>query len=92
MSTNIDPIEDAFNSAKQAFKNNLADPSLYREILATTTIADVYKLTTKLQEDAASQARLRHLARMRPFLERLSGYANLSTNTRLRHIITIRPL
>jgi hypothetical protein len=72
-----DPVEEVFNSAKQAFRNSLADPSLYSEILSTTTIADVYKLTTQLQEDAASQARLRHLARIRPFLERLSAYANV---------------
>jgi hypothetical protein len=77
MSMTLDPVEDAFNSAKQAFQMSLADPNLYNEILTATTIADVYKLTTRLQEDAASQARLRHLARIRPFLERLSAYVDV---------------
>jgi hypothetical protein len=75
MSTNFDIIEDAFNSAKQAFRKSINDPNLYNEILRATTIADVYKLTTKLQEDAASQARLQYMARIRSFLERLSEYA-----------------
>jgi hypothetical protein len=72
-----DLAEDAFNSAKQAFRDSLADPNLYNEILSTTTIADVYKLTAKLQEDAASQKGLRYLARIRPFLEGLSAYAGV---------------
>jgi hypothetical protein len=76
MSAPLDPVEDAFNSAKQAFRAALADPNLYNEILAAPTVTDVYKLTTALQEDAASRARLRHLARIRPFLERLSAYAS----------------
>jgi hypothetical protein len=74
---NFNPVDDIFNSAKQTFIKNLADPNLYSEILTATTIADVYKLTTKLQEDAASQGKLRHLARIRPFLERLSKYAGV---------------
>jgi uncharacterized protein (DUF885 family) len=77
MAMHFDPVEDAFNSAKQAFRNSLADPNLYNEILTATTITDVYKLTSKLQEDAASQTKLRHLARIRPFLERLSAYAGV---------------
>jgi hypothetical protein len=77
MPINSDLVEDAFNSAKQAFRNSLADPNLYNEILTATTITDVYKLTTKLQEDMASQAGLRHLRRVRPFLERLSAYAGV---------------
>ncbi|RAL06527.1 NACHT domain protein [Aspergillus homomorphus CBS 101889] len=52
MATN-DPALEVFHEAQTSFRNNLKDPDLYSEILASNTISDVYNATNKLQEEAA---------------------------------------
>ncbi|GLA01286.1 hypothetical protein AnigIFM60653_011535 [Aspergillus niger] len=70
-----DPALEIFYQAQQSFRNHLNDPGLYNEILSSNSIDEVYNLTAKLQEEAAGKAGLRNLARIRPFLERLSSYS-----------------
>ncbi|GKZ31234.1 hypothetical protein AbraIFM66950_011525 [Aspergillus brasiliensis] len=70
-----DPALEIFHQAQQSFRSQLNDPNLYNEILASNSIDEVYNLTAKLQEEAAGKAGLRNLARIRPFLERLSSYS-----------------
>ena len=70
-----DPALEIFYQAQQSFRNHLNDPGLCNEILSSNSIDEVYTLTAKLQEEAAGKAGLRNLARIRPFLERLSSYS-----------------
>ncbi|KAM0551841.1 hypothetical protein ACHAPJ_008177 [Fusarium lateritium] len=74
MSTS-DPAQAAFNKAIHDFKLGLKDPTLYSEILATTSIDQVYDLTDKLQKDQGRGGHLQNLARIQPFLERINAYA-----------------
>lgn len=71
----VDPVEEAFGQAQRSFRNKLKDPNVYKQILATTTIDEVCKTTMKLQEEAAGKSR--HLAKIKPFLDRLSMYSNV---------------
>jgi hypothetical protein len=70
-----DPVQSAFEKSIRDFKANLKDDELYREILQTTTIDQVYDITDKLQEEQAKNGHMRHLSKVGPFLERLRGYA-----------------
>ncbi|RAH64741.1 NACHT domain protein [Aspergillus aculeatinus CBS 121060] len=72
-----DPALEVFHQAQQSFRNSLKDPDLYREILASNSISEVYNATSKLQEEAAGKGALRNLARIRPFLDRLSSYSGV---------------
>ncbi|KAF7555032.1 hypothetical protein G7Z17_g2472 [Cylindrodendrum hubeiense] len=69
------PVQEALEQAQKAFRKKLQDPRLYEEILATTTIDDVYKETSKIQANIAPSGKLRHLAKIKPLLDRLSEYA-----------------
>ncbi|KAI5458907.1 hypothetical protein BGZ63DRAFT_389893 [Mariannaea sp. PMI_226] len=71
------PAQQAFEQALQAFRNKVQNPALYEEILRTTTIVDVYKETAKIQARLAPEGKLRHLARIKPFLDRISAYATV---------------
>jgi hypothetical protein len=73
----MDPAQAAFIKAQQAFRDKLNDPGLYQEILTTTKVEDVYEITGKIQEDAAKKGRLRYLARIKPFLDGLSSFADV---------------
>ncbi|ETS84159.1 hypothetical protein PFICI_02184 [Pestalotiopsis fici W106-1] len=70
-----DPINDAFERAKREFKDELNDEELYREILQTTSIDQVYDATDKLQAEQLKTGHLRHLAKIEPYLVRLSDYS-----------------
>ncbi|OJJ99037.1 hypothetical protein ASPACDRAFT_79712 [Aspergillus aculeatus ATCC 16872] len=72
-----DPALEVFHQAQQSFRNSLKDPDLYSEILASNSISEVYNATSKLQEEAAGKGALRNLARIRPFLDRLSSYSGV---------------
>ncbi|KAH8668654.1 hypothetical protein BX600DRAFT_538673 [Xylariales sp. PMI_506] len=77
MSTTPDPILEAFEAAKRSFRDSLTDPSLFDDILRTTTADQVYDATEKLQAKLGSEGRLRHLGKIRPFLERVTAYASV---------------
>ncbi|KAI0432735.1 hypothetical protein F5Y09DRAFT_300802 [Xylaria sp. FL1042] len=77
MST-YDPTDEAFDDARKKFRDNLKDQKLYNDILAdATTIDDVCQMAAKLQEDAASRARMRNFRRLRTFLDVLAGYGQV---------------
>ena len=77
MATIKDPIQTAFESAIQDFRTRLKNEELYREILQTTSIEQVYDATDKLQAEQAETGRLRHLSKIEPFLEGLRSYAGV---------------
>ncbi|KAH8897615.1 hypothetical protein GQ53DRAFT_777961 [Thozetella sp. PMI_491] len=71
----LDPSQKAFETAKRAFKDDLKDDKMFKEILKTTTIDKVWQLAHEIQGKQDSQTRLRHLGRMRSCLTKLEGYA-----------------
>ncbi|KAF5698369.1 NACHT domain-containing protein [Fusarium globosum] len=76
MSTST-PAQQALEQALQAFRSKVENPNIYDEILTTGTIEEVYKLTNDIQSKLAPQGKLRHLAKIKPFLDRLSEYASV---------------
>ncbi|KAL9096860.1 MAG: hypothetical protein Q9165_000824 [Trypethelium subeluteriae] len=72
-----DPVQQAFENTAQDFKSNLKDDELYKEILKSTSIDEVYNATDKLQAEQAKKGHLRHLSKIGPFLEGLRGYADV---------------
>ncbi|KAF5721586.1 NACHT domain-containing protein [Fusarium mundagurra] len=76
MSTNT-PAQQALEQAQQAFRSKVESPNIYEEILSAGTIEEVYKLTNDIQSKLAPQGKLRHLAKIKPFLDRLSEYAGV---------------
>jgi hypothetical protein len=77
MAAQCDPLQQAFETAVQEFKSNLNDDPLFSEILATTTIDQVYDATDKLQQEQVKQGHLRHLAKIKPYLDGLNDYAGV---------------
>lgn len=69
-----DPAQAAFNKAIREFKKGLKDQALYSQILATTSIDQVYDLTDQLQKVQGRGDHLRNLARIKPFLDRMTAY------------------
>jgi hypothetical protein len=67
-------IQSTFDQAVKEFKENLGDEALYKELLKTTTIDQVYDATDKLQKDQLERGHLRHLSKVQPFLEGLRSY------------------
>lgn len=70
----MDPTREEFEKAKRAFCNKIKDRGLYEDILTTTTIADVYKTTSKLQEEFAKKGRHHWMGKISPFLDRLRDF------------------
>lgn len=75
MATPYDPIQGAFQNVIHEFKDKLQNDKLYREILQTTSIDEVYDATDKLQKEQAQTGHLRHLSKIEPYLERLRDYS-----------------
>ncbi|RHZ68337.1 hypothetical protein CDV55_105500 [Aspergillus turcosus] len=67
-------IQNAFQAAMHEFKTNLNNDELYANLLAVTSIDEVYDLTDKLQADQGRKGHLRHLAKIEPYLNRLREY------------------
>ncbi|KAL6796983.1 hypothetical protein J3E68DRAFT_450030 [Trichoderma sp. SZMC 28012] len=74
---NPDPTQMAFSEAVREFKSKLKNEQLFAEIIKTKTIDEVYDATDALQAEQAKQGRLRHLSKIKPFLEGLQGYADI---------------
>jgi hypothetical protein len=72
-----DPIKAAFENAIRDFKATLGDEKLLEDISKTKSIEDVYDATDALQKEQAEKGRLRHLAKIQPYLEGLRSYASL---------------
>ena len=75
MSSQFDPVKDAFEKAVHEFKKNLKDPVTYQKILQVTTIRQVYEETSELQKQQAKDGKLRNLKRIEPYLKRLENYS-----------------
>ncbi|KAF4452091.1 NACHT domain protein [Fusarium austroafricanum] len=71
------PAQQALEQAQQAFRNKVESPNIYDEILTAGNIEEVYKVTNDIQSKLAPQGKLRHLAKIKPFLDRLSEYASV---------------
>jgi len=67
-------IQSTFDQAVKEFEKDLGDEALYKELLKTTTIDQVYDATEKLQQDQLEKGHLRHLSKIQPFLEGLRSY------------------
>ncbi|KAL2672527.1 hypothetical protein Neosp_013239 [[Neocosmospora] mangrovei] len=76
MSTN-NAAEDSFEQAQQRFLRDLRDPDLYKEILTAKSINEVYKATSDIQAKMGQQGKMRHLAKIKPLLDRLTEYASV---------------
>ena len=68
--------QQAFDAAKDEFKKNLKDDKLFKELLATTSVDQVWKAITDIQAVPHAEKRLRHMAKTKRFIQRLSAYAN----------------
>ncbi|KAF6803819.1 NACHT domain protein [Colletotrichum musicola] len=78
MATNgYDTVQQAFESAKRDFKSSLKQEELYRQILETTSIEQVYDATDKLQNEQAKKGHLRNLSKIDVYLSRLREYASV---------------
>ncbi|KAF6829173.1 hypothetical protein CPLU01_08063 [Colletotrichum plurivorum] len=78
MATNgYDPVQQAFESAKRDFKSNLKQEELYRQILETTSIEQVYDATDKLQNEQAKTGHLRNLSKIDVYMCRLREYGRI---------------
>jgi hypothetical protein len=77
MAASNDPIKAAFENAIRDFKANLGNEKLLEEISKTQSIEDVYDATDALQKEQAGKGRLRHLAKIKPYLEGLRSYASV---------------
>ncbi|KAF4430541.1 NACHT domain protein [Fusarium austroafricanum] len=75
--TSTDPAQTAFNKAIREFKTGLKDQALYTDILATTSIDQVYDLTDQLQKVQGRGDHLRNLARIGVYLERMRAYTGV---------------
>ncbi|RSL95801.1 hypothetical protein CEP52_011839 [Fusarium oligoseptatum] len=74
MTTN-NAAEQSFEQAQQRFLKDLRDPGLYKEILTAKSIDEVYKTTSDIQAKMGPQGKMRHLAKIKPLLDRLTEYA-----------------
>ncbi|KAM0344160.1 hypothetical protein ACHAPU_007882 [Fusarium lateritium] len=72
-----DPAQGAFNKAIREFKTGLNNPTLYSQILATTSIDQVYDLTDQLQRTQGRTGCLTNLSRIGVFLQRMNTYAGV---------------
>ena len=70
----FDPSHQAFESAKNAFQESLKDEGLLKDIQEAITVEDVWKLASDIQATQDAEKRLRHMAKMRSFLDKLEAY------------------
>ncbi|KAF3059730.1 hypothetical protein GL218_04847 [Daldinia childiae] len=87
----IDPLKSEFEEKAQNFKNNLGNITFFHEILKITSIGDVYDITDKIQNEQNEHNGLRNLAKIRRYLERLKGYADVINGiiSGSRHILAL---
>lgn len=71
----IDPVQQAFAEAQRLFRSKLKDPDIYKQILATSNIKELYGTTKKLQELAHGNGR--YLQKIKPCLDCLEKYAGV---------------
>lgn len=69
-----DASQQAFESAKKSFRKSLKDDALFRDILETTSIEKVWEAVKAIQAKQDNEKRLRNMAKIRGFLDKLSAY------------------
>jgi hypothetical protein len=81
-------VEKAFEIAKSEFLRNLKQSDDY-DFSKFSSIDDVYDTTEKIQEEQARTGNMRHLSRIKPYLEALSQYIGvLDTFSQVKSDIT----
>jgi len=71
----VDPAILGFQRVIYEFEHKLNDDALYKEILKTTSIDQVYDLAAKIQDEQGKTGHLRHLSKIQKFLEKMHLYA-----------------
>lgn len=71
-----DPVDDAFEAARQDFLRSLKDQDIYN-FSQFMSINDVYDTTDKIQEEQRRSGALRGLNRIRPYLDCLNQYVGV---------------
>lgn len=71
-----DASQQAFETAKKSFRKSLKDEALFRDILETTSIEKVWEVVKAIQAKQDAEKRLRNMAKIRGFLDKLSVYAD----------------
>lgn len=72
-----DASQQAFETAKKSFRKSLKDEALFRDILETTSIEKVWEVVKAIQAKQGNEKRLRNMAKIRGFLDKLSAYAGV---------------
>lgn len=67
------PVREAFEAAKREFYQNLKNPASYN-LSKFTSINDVYDTTQKIQDEQSRTGSMRHLNRIKPYLEGLTQF------------------
>ncbi|KAL1857635.1 hypothetical protein Daus18300_010275 [Diaporthe australafricana] len=70
-----DASQQAFETAKKSFRKTLKDEALFRDILETTSIENVWEAVKAVQAKQDAEKRLRNMGKIRGFLDKLSAYA-----------------
>lgn len=82
------PVQEAFEAAKRDFYQNLKNAKDY-DFSSFASIDDVYDTTDRIQAEQAKTGNMRHLNRIRPYLEVLSQYIGvLDTFSQVKADIT----
>ncbi|KAI0402243.1 hypothetical protein F4802DRAFT_618082 [Xylaria palmicola] len=71
-----DPIQAAFESAKDTFKKSLDNGEVFKDLLKTSSIDDVWALAEKLQMQPYVERRMRHMAKISGLLDKLQVYTS----------------
>jgi hypothetical protein len=71
-----DPIQAAFESAKETFKSGLDNDEVFKDLLQTSSIDDVWALTEELQRQPYVERRMRNMAKINGFLDKLQVYTS----------------
>ncbi|KAF7527346.1 hypothetical protein G7054_g10484 [Neopestalotiopsis clavispora] len=78
-------IESEFEKAAQIFKRGLPKSVSWNEILEVASSDEFYIIAAKLQEQQSQTGRLRNLAKIKLFLDRLEGFTRIITDTVSEH-------
>ena len=70
------PVQEAFEAAKREFYQNLKNPANYN-LSKFTSINDVYDTTQKIQEEQSRTGSMRHLNRIKPYLDGLTQFVGV---------------
>lgn len=72
--TKFDASQQAFETAKDTFRKRLSDEALFKEILEAPTIEKVWEAANEVQTKQHAEKRLRNMAKIKGFLDKMSGY------------------